>query len=252
MSRVFITGASTGLGHGLALHYAKPGAVLGLLARRRELLDELKGECEQRGATAHVYAQDVADTAGMGRAIESFLAAAGGADLVIANAGVGVKSGLLEGRADDVAWLLGINVIGVTNTIVPFVPAMVQQGSGTLVAVGSVAGHRAIPGRAAYSASKACVKTFMDGLRMDLNGTGVHAMTLMPGFVDTPLTVDNPQMMFVLDADTAVGKMVRAIAAERSTFTFPWQMNVLSRLMKIAPEALLRRAAPKPRTRSST
>src|SRR5690606_3076779 len=125
--RVFITGASTGLGHGLALHYAKPGAVLGLLARRRELLDELNAQCEQRGASAHVYAQDVADTAGMGRAIETFLSAAGGADLVIANAGVGVKSGLLEGRADDVAWLLGINVIGVTNTIVPFVPAMVQQ-----------------------------------------------------------------------------------------------------------------------------
>lgn len=250
--RVFITGASTGLGRGLALHYAKPGAVLGLVARRRELLDELRAECEQRGASAHVYAQDVADTAGMGRAIDEFLQAAGGADLVIANAGVGIKSALLEGRADEVAWLMGINVVGVTNTIVPFVPALVRQGSGTLVAIGSVAGHRAIPGRAAYSASKACVKTFMDGLRMDLVGTGVHAMTLMPGFVETPLTAHNPEMMFVLDVDTAVAEMTGAIAKARGTFTFPWQMRILSGVMKVAPEALLRKVAPKPRTKSST
>lgn len=249
---MFITGASTGLGRGLALHYAQSGAVLGLVARRRELLEELKGVCEERGASVHVYSQDVADTAGMGRAIEGFLSAAGGADLVIANAGVGIKNTLHEGRADEVAWLMGINVIGVTNTIVPFVPALLQQGSGTLVAVGSVAGHRAIPGRAAYSASKACVKTFMDGLRMDLTGSGVHAMTLMPGFVETPLTEHNPEMIFVLDVDTAVQKMTRAIAAQRSTFTFPWQMSLLSGVMKIAPESMLRRMAPKPRTQSST
>lgn len=249
--RTFITGASTGLGHGLALHYAKSGAVLGLLARRQELLDELKVLCEERGAVVHVYAQDVSDTDGMGRAIADFVAAAGGVDLVIANAGVGIKSALHEGRADEVAWLMGINVIGVTNTIVPFVPHMLAQGSGTLVAVGSVAGHRAIPGRAAYSASKACVKVFMDGLRMDLVGTGVHAMTLMPGFVETPLTAHNPQMFFVLDVDTAVRKMTGAIASEQSTYTFPWQMSLLSRVMKVAPEALLRRLSPKPRTRSS-
>ncbi len=250
--RVFITGASTGLGRGLALHYARQGAVLGLVARRRELLEELQGLCEQQGAEVHVYAQDVADTAGMGGVIQSFLASAGGADLVIANAGVGIKSGLLEGNASEVAWLMGVNVIGVTNTIVPFVPALLQQGSGTLVAIGSVAGHRALPGRAAYSASKACVKMFMDGLRMDLTGSGVHAMTLMPGFVETPLTANNPQMFFVLDVDTAVQQMTRAIAQERGTFTFPWQMRLLSGVMKVAPEAMMRKAAPKPRTKSST
>lgn len=252
LKRVFITGASTGLGHGLALHYARPGAVLGLVARRRELLEELKAECEKRGATAHVYAQDVADTAGMGRVIDEYLQAAGGVDLVVANAGVGIRSALLEGRADEVAWLMGINVIGVTNTVVPFVPAMVRQGSGVLVAIGSVAGHRALPGRAAYSASKACVKAFMDGLRMDLAGTGVHAMTLMPGFVTTPLTAHNPQMMFVIDVETAVREMTTAIEKERSTFTFPWQMRLLSGVMKVAPEAVLRKLAPKPRTKSST
>ncbi|MFZ9888456.1 MAG: SDR family NAD(P)-dependent oxidoreductase [Myxococcota bacterium] len=250
-ARVFVTGASSGLGHGLALHYAREGAVLGLVARRAPLLEDLKRQCEERGAAAYIFPGDVADTARMKASVDEYLAQAGGIDLVIANAGVGIKSALLEGRADEVAWLMGINVVGVTNTVVPFVPAMVRQGSGILVAMGSVAGHRAVPGRAAYAASKACVKTFMDGLRMDLAGTGVHAMTLMPGFVDTPLTKDNPQMFFVLDVDTAVTAMSAAIEGDKRTYTFPWQMRLLSGVMKVAPEGVLRRLSPRSRTRSS-
>lgn len=251
-ARIFITGASTGLGRGLALSYAGPGVTLGLLARRKELLEELADELESKGAAVHLYAQDVADTKGMGRACADFLAQAGGVDLVIANAGVGIKDRLREGVADEVAWLMTVNVIGVTNTVVPFVPAMIAEGGGTLVAVGSFAGHRAIPGRTAYSASKAAVMTFMDGLRMDLEDTGVHAMTLCPGFVETPLTAHNPEMFFVLQLEEAVAQMRKAIAARKNTFTFPWQMNVLKELMKRSPEPLLRRFSPKPRTRSSS
>lgn len=250
--RVFITGASTGLGEGLIARYAKPGATLGLVARRKELLEERAGALRDKGATVHVYAQDVADTAAMEDIAQDFLAAAGGVDLVIANAGVGIKSALVEGNAREVAWLMGINVVGVTNTIVPFVPPMVSQKSGVLVAVGSFAGHRAIPGRAAYSASKAAVKTFMDGLRMDLAGTGVHAMTICPGFVKTPLTEHNPDMFFVLEVDEAVDIMARAIEAREATVTFPWQMNLLKEVVKRAPEGLMRKMSPRPRTKSST
>ena len=250
-TRIFLTGASTGLGEGLARHYAREGVILGLVARRKELLEERARELSDKGATVHLWSQDVADTEGMERIAHAFLDKAGGVDLVVANAGVGIKHGLLEGNAREIAWLLGINVVGVTNTVVPFVPAMVQQGSGVLVAVGSFAGHRAIPGRAAYSASKAAVKTFMDGLRMDLTGTGVHAMTFCPGFVRTPLTAHNPDMFFVLEVDEAVGIMARAIAARKNTVTFPWQMNLLKEVVTRAPEALMRKAAPRPRTQSS-
>ncbi len=79
-----------------------------------------------------------------------------------------------------------------------------MAGSGVLCAVGSMAGHQPLLGRAAYSASKACVKTFMSALRMDLHGTGVHAMTLCPGFVDTALTKEQSGMMFVIDVPRAV------------------------------------------------
>ena len=250
--RLFVTGAGSGLGEGLADHYARSGAHLGIVGRRESLLRERAEEWVARGARVEVYAGDVADTEFVARTASEFVAAAGGVDLVFANAGVGIANRVLEGESREIAWLMNVNVIGVTNTIVPFVPHMVTQGSGVLCAVGSMAGHQPLPGRAAYSASKACVKTFMSSLRMDLHGTGVHAMTLCPGFVDTPLTVDNPGMMFVIDVPKAVEYMVRAIEARKRTYTFPWQMNALKEVMARAPEWLIRRLAPAARTRSSS
>ena len=248
--RVFITGASSGLGRGMALHYAHEGAHIGLVARRAELLAELAKELGERGAKSEIYPGDVSDTAFMAESARAFTEAAGGVDLVFANAGVGIANRTLEGESAEIAWLMGVNVIGVTNTVVPFVPAMVAQGSGVLCAVSSIAGHRALPGRAAYSASKQCVTTFMEGLRQDLYGTGVHSMAVCPGFVDTPLTKDNPSMMFVIDVDEAVDCMSGAIEARKKTYSFPWQMNLMKELMVRLPESWLRRISPPPRTRS--
>ena len=247
MQRVFITGASSGLGAGLARHYGKPGATLGLVARRAALLETVAEELRAAGATAHVYVADVADTAAMRTAIERFLGDAGGVDGVIANAGVGSGRPMLEGDAEEVARLMRINVIGVTNTVVPFLPVMLAQHAGVLCAISSMAGHRATPGRVPYGASKKAVTTFMDGLRMDLHGSGVHAMTICPGFVRTPMTEGMEKMMFVVECDDAVRAMAGAIEARRNTFTFPWQMNLLKELMMRAPESLVRRFAPKPR-----
>lgn len=242
--RVFVTGASTGLGRGLAQHYAREGHHLGLVARREPLLRELQNELEVQGAQVEVYAGDVADSAFMARSAEAFAIAAGGVDLVVANAGVSIKNGVRKGESEEIARLMGVNVVGVTNTVVPFVPLMQRQGSGTLCAVGSVAGHAPLPGRAAYSASKAAVTSFMSSLRMDLEGSGVHAMTLCPGFVDTPLTRGNPSMMFLIDTDQAVASMAGAIEAQRRTYTFPWQMRWISRVMAHCPESWIRRLAP--------
>jgi len=250
--RLFVTGAGTGLGQGLADHYARSGAHLGIVGRRESLLREHEKEWTARGARVEVYAGDVADTDFMVHCARDFLAAAGGVDLVLANAGVAIANRVLEGESREIAWLMNVNVVGVTNTVVPFVPQMVKQGSGVLCALGSMAGHQPLPGRAAYSASKAAVTTFMSALRMDLHGTGVHAMTLCPGFVDTPLTLDNPGMMFVIDVPRAVDYMVGAIEARKRTYTFPWQMNALKEVMTRAPESLVRRIAPAPRTRSSS
>jgi short-subunit dehydrogenase len=252
VSRVFLTGASSGIGAALARRYAVPGATIGLVARRAELLSTLAGELRSRGATAHVLPGDVSDTEGMGAAALAFLDAAGGVDLVVANAGVGIPSALDQGDAKSVARLMQINVIGVTNTIIPFIPAVIAQKSGVLVAVSSMAGHRGLPGRVAYSSSKAAVITFMDGLRMELHGTGAHAMTICPGFVKTPMTdVLDHKMPFLVDVEKAVDWMIEAIDRHDRTFTFPWQMRMLRHVMVNAPEWLLRRAAPAARRKGT-
>jgi hypothetical protein len=252
VKRIFITGASSGIGAGLARAYAAPDVTLGLVARRAALLEELAADLRGKGATVRLYAHDVANTRAMKECVEAFLDAAGGADLVIANAGVGIRSALLEGNAEDVARLMQVNVVGVTNTLVPFVPAMVRQKSGVLVAISSMAGHRALPGRAAYSASKAAVITFMDGLRMDLHGTGVHAMTICPGFVKTPMLDGlKGKLPFLVDLDDAVATIRHAIEHRERTFTFPWQMNMLRHVLTRAPEWLVRKSAPKPRSRGT-
>jgi short-subunit dehydrogenase len=253
MLKVFITGASSGLGEGMALHYAQAGAVVGLCARRAPMLAELARAIEGRGARALVYAADVADTAEMTRVATDFVANAGGVDLVIANAGIGIPNETLAGRAEPIAQLMRVNVIGVTNTIVPFVPAMVQRGAGTLAAVSSVAAFRGLPGRAAYSASKAAVLTFMDGLRLDLHGHGVHAMTLCPGFVRTPMTAPLAgKLPFAIDRDEAVTEMVRAIERRASTYVFPWQVRALSRVLEVGPEWLVERLSPPGRPGASS
>ena len=250
--RLFVTGASTGLGHGLADHYARAGAHLGLVARRESLCASSR-RSGRPAARASRCTRATSPTPTSWRAARTaFVAAAGGVDLVFANAGVGIANRVLEGESREIAWLMNVNVIGVTNTVVPFVPQMVKQGSGVLCAVSSMAGHQPLPGRAAYSASKACVTTFMSALRMDLHGTGVHAMTLCPGFVDTALTKDNPGMMFVIDVPRAVEYMVGAIESRKRTYTFPWQMNLLKEVMARAPEPVIRRLAPAPRTKSSS
>jgi len=249
--RVFITGASTGLGEGLAAHYAREGAVLGLVARRKELLDALRAKLEAKGATVHTYALDVTDTEAMKNAALDFMDKAGGIDLVIANAGVGTEKGAIaRGDSAAVSRTLSTNLLGVSNTLVPFVPTMIAQKRGTLAAVSSFAGTRAVPGHATYCASKAGVTTFMDGLRLELKQAGVHAVALAPGYVHTPLTAGIKSLPFVIDVDEAVRQMSRAIARKTKTFIFPWQIRWLALpAVKLLPEWLLLKVMPPPRIR---
>lgn len=248
--RVFVTGGGSGLGAGLVGHYGQAGAHIGLVGRREALLREREGECEARGARVSLYAGDVSDTDFMQRSARDFLAEAGGVDLVVANAGIAIANRVREGEAHEVARLINVNLVGVTNGLIPFVPAMIEQGHGTLCAMSSFTAHRGLPGRSAYGASKAGVTAFMDGLRMELHATGVHAMALHPGFVDTPLTRDNPEMIFVIDLERAVRYMSSAIERGARNYTFPWQMNLLKEVVKRAPESVIRRFAPAPRPTS--
>jgi short-subunit dehydrogenase len=248
--RVFLTGASSGIGHALATHYADGGATLGLVARRSDALQAMRNALHTECA---VYPVDVRDARGMRQAAEEFAARVGGVDVVIGNAGV--SAGTLTERAEDQAVfreIMEINVTGLFNTFSPFLPAMRGAGRGTLAGIASVAGFRGLPGAGAYSASKAAARTYLESLRVELHGTGVRVVTISPGYIRTPMTDRNPYPMpFLLPADEAARRMARAIARGAAHTVIPWQMGLVGLGLRALPrplyDRLFARAPRKPR-----
>lgn len=242
MTRALITGASQGLGAAFAAHLARPGGVVGLVSRRQEALDAVARRVEAAGARAIVLVADVADTAAMAAAVRAFEAEAGGIDLAIANAGVGVADTVAAGDAAPVARAIATNLGGVANTLIPCVPGMVARGGGALVAVGSFAGLRGLPGRAGYSASKRGVEALVDALRAQLRGTGVHAMTLAPGYVATPMTARlGHGLPFLTTPEVVCAALDRGLRRRARRVITPWQMAWLAPLWVRLPEAWLPR-----------
>jgi short-subunit dehydrogenase len=232
--KVFITGASSGIGAALAKHYASQGATLGLVARRGELLQELAAKLDTSVAT---YALDVRSADALSQAAQDFIERFGVPDIVIANAGVS-RGTLTENKQDSVAFeaILDINVLGTVHTFQPFIAAMQQAGKGSLVGIASVAGIRGLPGAGAYSASKAAVISYLESLRVEMAPHGIHVTTIAPGYIRTPMTdVNAYKMPFLMDADVAAKKFAKAIAHKRRFAVIPWQMGVLMRLLRFVP-----------------
>jgi NADP-dependent 3-hydroxy acid dehydrogenase YdfG len=151
--RIFITGASSGIGAAMARHYAAQDTKIGLFARRREPLEKLAASLPGRTA---IYAGDIADTAALEAAAKDFLARFGAPDLVVANAGIsiGTRADAIT-DAEKLRRVLDVNVTGMAATLSAFAPSMRAAGRGTLCGIASVAGFRGLPGAGAYSASKA-------------------------------------------------------------------------------------------------
>jgi len=248
--RVFITGASAGIGAALARHYAGAETSIGLFARRGDLLENLASGLPGRTG---IYASDISDTSAIAAAAQDFIARFGVPDLVIANAGLSV--GTHGDELQDVEKLrrvLDVNVAGLAATLAAFAPAMRAAGSGTLCGIASVAGFRGIPGAGAYSASKAASIAWLEALRNELAGSGVSVVTICPGYIDTPMTqVNRYRMPFLISADDAAARFARAIEAKRRLAVIPWQMAIVSSLMRAMPgwlyDRLAARAPRKPR-----
>lgn len=235
--RIFLTGASSGLGAALARHYAARGATLGLAARNEEKLRRVAAELPGEHS---VHVVDVTDAQAMTVAAKEFMARVGTPDIVIANAGVSV--GTLAAEASDLPVfkrVIDINLIGMVHTFAPFIAAMSAARHGTLVGVASVAGIRGLPGSGAYSASKAAAISYLESLRGDLRGTGIKVVTLAPGYIETPLTaVNRYPMPFILPADVAARRLARAIDAGRSYAVVPWQMAIAAKILRLLPNPL--------------
>jgi len=240
--KVFITGASSGIGEALAVYYAGQGATLGLAARRSDVLGALNAKL---GGQHACYALDVADAPALHAAAADFLARFGAPDIVIASAGVSAGT-LSECEADLAAFrrIMDTNVFGMAATFAPFIPAMraATGNSGKmqrLVGIASVAGIRGLPGAEAYSASKAAAIVYLESLRLEMRAYGIKVVTIAPGYIETPMTAVNPyKMPFLLPAAEAAARFARAIERGTSYAVIPWPMGIVAKLLRLLPNWL--------------
>jgi short-subunit dehydrogenase len=244
MSRLaFITGASSGIGQGLALRYYQAGYSLALVARRTADMAQWAGEQGLDAGRYRLYSADVSRTDSIVAAGRACINTQGVPDVVIANAGIsiGVDTAVRE-DLEVMARVFATNNLGLAATFHPFLAAMTRRGSGTLVGIGSVAGIRGLPGHGAYCASKAAVISYCESLRGELRSAGVRVVTLCPGYIDTPLTRENRyRMPFLMSPAAFAERAFGAIEAGVSYRVIPWQMGVVARLLRLLPDALFDR-----------
>ena len=248
---VFLTGASSGIGEGLAIELAKRGAILGLLARRAEMLKELAERCEAIGGKARYFAVDVIDAQAVADAAKSLRDEFGKIDILIANAGIGGNNKeTRELQPEAVKKVIDINLIGAVNSVSAVLPDMLAKGNGQLVAVSSLAGFRGVPKSAAYSASKAGMTAFFESVRLDVQHKGVAVTIIHPGFIKTPLTSGRAaKMPFLMELEAAIPLFIKAIERKKKFAAFPWQLATFVRLARAFPDAIYDRIAGKARFR---
>jgi short-subunit dehydrogenase len=257
MPLAFVTGASSGIGQALALRYYRAGFRLALVARRGA---ELQAWANDQGFAAEryaVHAADVRDVAAITAAGRACIAQQGLPDVVIANAGISI--GMDTAEYDDLDVMRTIyetNVLGMAATFQPFVTGMRARRSGRLVGVASVAGIRGLPGHGAYCSSKAAVISYCESLRGELRGDGVKVVTLLPGYIDTPITRGSRYTMpFLISAEQFAERAQRAIDAGASRRVIPWQMAIVAKLMRLLPNPVFDRilaGRPRKRRRGAT
>ena len=261
MKKIFITGASSGIGLALAKEYAtqykQQEITLGLVGRKlnalQQLADELKKDCN---ATCAIYVVDVRDYDALRTAARDYITRFGAPNIVIASAGV--SRGTLTEHQEDIAAfqaVMDINVMGMVHTFNPFVAALKNhsQQQAQFVGIASVAGVRGLPGAGAYSASKAAAISYLESLRVEMKAYNIHVTTVAPGYIRTPMTdVNQYKMPFLLDANIFAQKLIKAIENKRRFIVIPWQMGWVAKFMRFIPPVIwdwaMRNAPHKERT----
>ncbi len=236
---IFVSGASSGIGRALALEYARGGAKLALCARRVPELEALATEIHSLGGRAICIPLDVTDTDAVADAVNRADRDLGGLEMVIANAGRGGSRHASRLTWPEVAAILDVNVRGAMATLVAAIPIFLAHRHGHLVGVSSLAGRRALPMSAAYSASKSALSTFLESLRIDLAAAGVRVTDVQPGFVGTPMIANSPHPRpFCWPADRAARHIARKLDDAPAVVTFPWPLVLATSFGRLLPAAI--------------
>jgi short-subunit dehydrogenase len=250
-SVVLLTGAAGGIGAATAFALAAKGYRLGLVDLVPERLAEVKERVRSSGAQVAAECADVRDRGQMRAALERIEAILGPTDIVVACAGVGTISTVNDLDLDGFRAMLEVNVLGVAHTIEAVLGGMIARGSGHIVGISSVAGFRGLPWMPGYSASKAALSAYLEGLRPALKRRGITITTVYPGFVRTAMTLKTPfrRPVPMLEPDQAAKHLVRAIEHRPRDYAFPLStgigMNILRRMPNRLFDRMMDRAGPR-------
>ncbi len=243
---VVITGASSGIGEALSRELARRGCRLGLIARRGDRLSLLVQELNTLGSQAVSAVADVSDREQVATAIAQIKSELGSIDVIIANAGIGLVETIDPLQVENIELMMRTNYLGTVYCAAAVLPEMIQRRSGHLVAISSLAAYKGLPGCWGYSASKAAINAFLEGLRLELRTNGVRVTTICPGYVRTAMTEQSAGAMpGLMEPEAAVRRIVRAIERSRPVLNFPWSTSVLVEAARWLPDWLVARLAPR-------
>jgi NADP-dependent 3-hydroxy acid dehydrogenase YdfG len=240
--RTLITGASSGLGAGMAREFAARGHDLALAARRLDRLEALRDELAPTGVRVAVAALDVDDHDAVFRTVRALRDELGGLDRVVVNAGLGKGAPIGTGRFDANLATARTNFVAALAQCEAAMEVFREQNAGHLVVVSSVAADRGLGGaQTTYAATKAALSHLAEGIRVDVADTPIRVTTLAPGFIRTDLN-EGMSMPFAVDAVT--GSRAMADAVERApafAYVPTWPWSLLGRALRVMPTPILRR-----------
>jgi short-subunit dehydrogenase len=233
--RVLVTGASSGIGAGLAVAFAKAGATVGICARREGRLRDVLAECSQHAPGSRMWVTDLA----VPEEVDGLAAAAveelGGVDVLVNNAGIPKRRHVTRLDIATVEAVANINYFSPVRLTLDLLPPMLERGEGRVINVSSVAATLSSPGEAAYAAAKGALSVWSEGMAVDLWDTGVRVLVVYPGVVDTELFTLPDNDAFTADVeritvDECVAAVMDALAGDQLQVYVPaWFGDVAAR-----------------------
>lgn len=235
--RIVITGASSGLGEALALHYASSENQLVLIARREDRLNKVARQCREKGAEVETLVADVNDFERM-RIVGEELAQKP-IDRIILNAGVSVGHSGGITPFEDFHRLFQTNFLSVHALLEPMIPKLIEQKSGEIVFISSLASLFTMPTSIAYSSSKRALNAYAEGLHYQLRPHGIRVMSIMPGFIDSEMTQKNRfSMPFFMSTEKGVARITHAIERKKVRYAFPFRFYLMIKITSLLPQLL--------------